>query len=341
MAYQQTVFATGVALNNLAAPTGTTTYEKVLVAPESNGTRLVLTDTVTNTRWVADGRLQYASGDNTVNRVSGQIDSASAYVGDILQFTINFGRPFDVRQLFPASASQTVSQWAYWQSFLSGDDRFWATRLGTAADQVQGLDGNDQFAGYGGVDSFDGGNGRDTAVYRGRAFDYTITPLGNNRFRVRDNVGQRDDTDTVSNVERLQFSDYVIALDTAGVAGQAFRIYKAAFNRTPDLSGLGYWINRMDSGMDLIDVSARFIDSAEFRTLYGNNLTNDMFLTRLYGNVLQRSPESSGYQWWLNQLQTNPQKTWQKVLADFSESAENQANVAQLIATGISYDPPG
>lgn len=341
MPYQETVFAAGVALNNVAVPAMTVSYEKVLVAPDSNATRLVLTDTVTNTRWVANGRFQYASGDNTLNRVSGQIDSASAYVGDSLQLTINFGRPFDARQLFPANASQVSAQFAYRQSFLSGDDRFVAARLGTAADQVQGLDGNDEFAGYGGVDSFDGGNGRDTAIFRGRAFDYTITPLGSNRFRVRDNVGQRDDTDTVSHVERLQFSDYVIALDTASTAGQAYRIYKAAFNRTPDLSGLGYWIDRMDSGMDLIDVSARFIDSAEFRNLYGNNPTNDVFLTRLYGNVLQRLPDNGGYQWWLNQLQTNPQKTWQKVLADFSESPENQVNVAQLIASGITYDPPG
>ena len=30
---------------------------------------------------------------------------------------------------------------------------------------------------------------------------------------------------------------------------------------------------------------------------------------------------------------------WEKVLADFSESVENQTNVAELIANGIVFDP--
>jgi hypothetical protein len=40
----------------------------------------------------------------------------------------------------------------------------------------------------------------------------------------------------------------------------------------------------------------------------------------------------------MDQLANNPEKTWQKVLADFSESSENQANVAGLIGNGITYD---
>jgi hypothetical protein len=38
-------------------------------------------------------------------------------------------------------------------------------------------------------------------------------------------------------------------------------------------------------------------------------------------------------------MQTNPIKTPYKVLADFSESPENQANVATQIAQGIAYLP--
>ncbi len=42
---------------------------------------------------------------------------------------------------------------------------------------------------------------------------------------------------------------------------------------------------------------------------------------------------------WIIRLENNPEKTWQKVLADFSESPENQSNVADLIANGIPFDP--
>ena len=150
-----------------------------------------------------------------------------------------------------------------------------------------------------------------------------------------------DGTVTLSNVERFSFSDTVIALDVDGTAGQAYRIYRAAFDRDPmidDTAGLGYWIAQMDAGMSMTEVAARFIDSTEFRSLYGATPTNGEFLTKVYNNVLDRDPDSDGYAWWTDQLANNPEKTWQKVLADFSESAENQANVAGLIGNGITYD---
>jgi V8-like Glu-specific endopeptidase len=140
-------------------------------------------------------------------------------------------------------------------------------------------------------------------------------------------------------VERLAFADdRAIAFDTAGDAGQSYRLYKAAFDRTPDLPGLGYWIAQMDAGMDLVEVGARFIDSAEFRSLYGSNVSDREFVTRLYLNVLDRMPDPAGNDWWVDQLGTGA-RTRAKVLADFAESPENQANVATLIANGIPYEP--
>jgi hypothetical protein len=93
----------------------------------------------------------------------------------------------------------------------------------------------------------------------------------------------------------------------------------------------------MDKGMNAVDVSARFIDSPEFRGLYGQNTSNADFLTKVYTNVLGRTPDQGGYNWWLNELNTNPTKTKAKVLADFAESSENQTGVASLIGNGIQY----
>lgn len=138
---------------------------------------------------------------------------------------------------------------------------------------------------------------------------------------------------------RIFLTDKAIGLDINGVSGQAYRVYKAAFNREPDHVGVGFWIAQMDAGMDMVEVAARFIDSAEFRGLYGNDPTDALYLTKLYQNVLGRDPESDGYDWWLNQLQTNPEKTRAKVLADFSESFENREGTAQLIGQGVAYDP--
>jgi hypothetical protein len=140
-------------------------------------------------------------------------------------------------------------------------------------------------------------------------------------------------------IDELPFGSDYISLDQDGFAGQAYRIYKAAFDRTPDTTGLGYWIAQMDKGMDVVEVAARFIDSPEFRQLYGSNVSDATFITNIYNNVLDRNPDDVGLAWWVNEMKMNPSKTWQKVLADFSESAENKANIASLIANGIAYDP--
>lgn len=148
------------------------------------------------------------------------------------------------------------------------------------------------------------------------------------------------EVDQLSGVERVKFSDKTIAFDLDGNAGQAYRIYKAAFGRNPiegDMAGLGYWVSRIDNGMDVVEVAARFIDSNEFGSLYGKNPSNADFLSKVYSNVLGRLPDQGGFSWWLDQLNTNPEKSRRKVLADFSESLENKQAVASLVGNGIPY----
>ncbi len=190
-------------------------------------------------------------------------------------------------------------------------------------------------------DAIDGGAGIDTFYANGRSNGFKVTKSSADSLSVIDLSGLGG-ADTLTNVERIRFDDRNIAYDISGSAGKAYRIYKAAFNRDPsqgDLEGLGYWIAQVDQGMELTEVSARFIDSKEFRTLYGSNPTNAEFLTKVYQNVLGRSPDQGGFDWWLNELNTNPQKTKAKVLADFAESAENQSALISLVANGIAYDP--
>ena len=224
------------------------------------------------------------------------------------------------------------------------------------ADYVNGYAGNDRMSGFGatptGLDIFFGGDGVDTAVFPGARSDYVVSVSNTIRnpavnkaeltgYKVTNKAKPDFGNADLHQVERLQFSNYSIALDSQGSAGQAFRIYRAAFDRKPDTIGLGYWIAQMDKGMGVVEVAARFIDSKEFRELYGANASSADFLTKVYSNVLDRNPDSVGLAWWVNEMTVNPAKTWQKVLADFSESAENQANVGSLIANGIDYTPWG
>ncbi len=130
-----------------------------------------------------------------------------------------------------------------------------------------------------------------------------------------------------------------VIIDANGHEAQAYRLYQAAFNRTPDLDGLVYWINALDSGVTLNHVASDFINSTEFTTLYGANTTNADFLTHVYQNVLHRAPDQSGYNWWLDALNSGAARDG--VLVGFSESAENRAQVelTGVVKDGFAYQP--
>jgi hypothetical protein len=187
-----------------------------------------------------------------------------------------------------------------------------------------------------GSETLQGGSGLDIALYNNKASNYTVTATIKNNlsvFSVKGNIGD-EGADTLTNIERIQFSDRTVALDINGIAGQAYRVYQAAFNRTPDNGGLKYWIGLMDGGYTLAGVASGFIASAEFKTLYGSNPTNELFVSKLYDNVLHRTPDISGYNYWVGLLNTKKIDNI-SALINFSESPENQAGVIGVIQNGI------
>lgn len=197
--------------------------------------------------------------------------------------------------------------------------------------------GNDRLQDRAGSEIIDGGAGTDYLAYNGARAGFTIEKSGSGYTVTHQASGSAD---IVGNVERLGFSDATIALDIDGVGGQAYRLYQAAFNRTPDSTGLGYWIGVMDGGAGLRSVSAGFADSAEFKAAYGAAPTSAQVIEKLYQNILHRPGEAAGVAYWLDILETG-KDTLAGVLASFSESAENQDGLASVIGNGFAYTPYG
>lgn len=140
------------------------------------------------------------------------------------------------------------------------------------------------------------------------------------------------------NVERVKFFDAQLYLDTgAGEnAGAGYRLYQAAFNRTPDNDGLKYWIGRLDAGSKLDAVADGFVFSAEFRSTYGSpeTVSNANYIDLLYTNTLGRGYDAGGFSYWVNKLDSG-QNDRGDLLAFFSESNENVTRVAAKIDDGI------
>jgi hypothetical protein len=200
------------------------------------------------------------------------------------------------------------------------------------------INGNNKFIAALADKTWDGGAGFDTAVFTGTAASHTIT-IGTTSSIVVDKTVNRDGIDTLTNIERLKFSDTNLALDIAPTqnAGSVYMLYKAAFNRAPDNGGMGYWLAQKDGGSNIVtDIAQGFVASKEFTDKYGTNPTNASYVDKLYQNVLGRAGESGGVTYWNQELDAG-RISKAAVLVQFATLAEGAANVASLIANGISY----
>ena len=137
-------------------------------------------------------------------------------------------------------------------------------------------------------------------------------------------------------VERIQFTDRTLALDIDGNAGQAYRLYKAAFDRIPDKQGLGFWIGQLDKGASIDSVSAGFVASQEFQTINGASPSNLQLVTSLYQHVLGRAPDQSGLGFWTAQMDSNKLDK-SHLLSSFAESNENKIALTGQVQNGIEY----
>jgi methionine-rich copper-binding protein CopC len=203
----------------------------------------------------------------------------------------------------------------------------------TVAPTSTPTNGNDLLQGGTGA-TIDGGSGLDTVVYPDYSSSYDIkrTPAG-----VTVASGNSSTTDTLVGIERLLFASDAYAFDIEGNAGQAYRLYQAAFHRTPDRSGLGYWIGQLDKGIGLRDVARSFVGSAEFASLYGATPGDADYVNLLYNNILHRSGEQAGIDYWTGALQHGVPR--EDLLMYFSESAENRDALAPVIGNGFFYTP--
>lgn len=200
---------------------------------------------------------------------------------------------------------------------------------GGGDDQVVGGAGNDSLSGGLGDDWIDGGDGIDVGFFTGFHTSYTIDREGTLLT-----VLGLEGTDSLVNVESLSFMDGTVRFDTDGNAGDVFRLYQAAFNRTPDTDGLSFWVNAADNGVDLADIGIAFIGSGEFASAFGENLSNAGLVDLLFQNVLGRAGDEGGIAFW-NGVLDDGALSQAGVLQAFSESGENVNLVAAAINDGI------
>jgi hypothetical protein len=295
---------------------------------ETNFNRISIADTTYRQTFLGDFPL---ASDSSLN---GKIASTSFSIKDALVYTIT-GLDHSASLLAPYVERKGDLRGLY-EPFLAGNDIIEGS---AGADGLMGFAGNDRIRGGAGDDWISGGAGFDFALYAGNRAAYGVTPRATG-FRGAHGGGV-EGRDSLEGIERLVFADTNVALDVGAgeTGGRAYRLYEAAFNRTPDAAGVGFWIGKLDAGVSVTAVAQGFIDSQEYRAAYGSAMTHRELVTRYYTNILDRAPEQAGLDFWVQKLDSGVARA--EVLAGISESPENINGSAAIIANGFAYTPYG
>lgn len=206
--------------------------------------------------------------------------------------------------------------------------------IGNSLDNtLNGHAGNDIITGGAGNDIIDGGAGIDTAIYTGAFSQYAITRMTNS-FSINAKSGT-DDTDTVSNLERLQFSDTKLALDLDGHAGQVSKVLGAIFGAESitNKSLVGIGLQQLDDGASYADLMQQALNAR-----LGAGFSDQVEIQLLYQNLLETEPNQDEINYWTGLMNSGhfTQASLATMAANLDLNIQN-INLIGLSQTGIEF----
>ncbi len=230
----------------------------------------------------------------------GFIGTKSLLITDAAQVTVNFGTLIENAK--GGSASDAISGNAAANRIygFAGNDVIMG---GAGNDMLDGGEGDDTFLGMSGWDAIYGGNGTDKLSLAQTSTSMHVTKLRGEVFIVNDASGTN--LTVCRNVEQIQFSDVAVSLSDS----MAFvspdttlsQIYVAAFRRAPESEGINYWTQEVATRG--IDEVAEIIFSLDIvKAIYPASMSASQFVTAIYTNVFDRSPDPEGLNYWTQQL---------------------------------------
>jgi Ca2+-binding RTX toxin-like protein len=203
------------------------------------------------------------------------------------------------------------------------------------ANEITGNDGDNVLAGKGGDDKIDGGAGIDTAAYTGTRGQYVVTKTAAG-FTVNGTQAQ-EGTDTLANVERLQFSDGKLALDLSGNAGEVAKILGAVFGKdsVSNQQYVGIGLHYTDTGMSYFDLMQLAINAA----LGANSGSHAEVVKLLYTNVIGVAPDAATLKSFTDLLDngTYTVASLGILAADISYNTDH-INLTGLAVSGLAYE---
>ncbi len=284
---------------------------------------------VYGTNPVATGNTTYTYSDAAGRLVENIVDDGGV---DTLDFSaVTAGVMLNLTPGAYSSVGKLASGANALANLTTSFDAMIENAIGTVAnDTMLGNAAHNRFTGGLGNDTIDGAAGIDTAVYSGAR--------GVNNVSVGDaglTVNGLDGTDTLTRVERLQFSDMKVAFDLDGFAGITAKILGAVFGResVANLQYVGIGLGLLDGGTSYFDLMQLAINAR-----LGANANAEAVVNLLYTNVVGVAPGSADLELYTGLINSGAYSaTTLGILA--ADTSLNIANVGLvgLAQTGLEY----
>lgn len=205
----------------------------------------------------------------------------------------------------------------------------------SASEHLEGGAGNDVITGNGGSDVIDGGAGVNTAVFSGPHTNFSISQTSTG-YMVSDASGVTG-TATITNIQRLQFSDSKIALDMGATqaGGETALILGAVFgpSSVQNKAFVGIGLGLLDGGMSFSDLTQLALNAAGVTT-------HAQEVNLLWTNLFGTAPTTDQAAPFVAMLDNGSLST-ASLGVTAADLAINQSNVNSVLvglhSTGVAY----
>ena len=270
--------------------------------------------------------IEYQGVFRTVWDASGRDTLDAGRVGHGVTLDLRAGGHSEIGQAVTAQAFKTDGT----STALSYNATFTLAE-GSSIENAVGSAFNDRITGNDGANRIDGGAGVDMVVYNAAHTRFSVARDGNTTA-VRDTTGATG-TDTLVNVERIQYNDGGFALDIDGNAGATAKLIGAVYGAAAvgNARLVGSTLAQLDSGLGRVEVAQRAID-AKLGAHAGSGAVIDMLFSTLAGRT-GTADEHAQLDGLVDQYGAAP------VTLAVSEFAINQQQVdlVGLAAHGLAY----
>jgi hypothetical protein len=156
-----------------------------------------------------------------------------------------------------------------------------------------GTNAGDLIIATNGKDSIDGGAGVDTVIWTSASSNYQLLPTATG-WQVSNKTGV-DSADTLVNVEKLQFPDRTVIIESkshtsyASLPAELYQFFITAFSAAPGVTYMDQLAEAYSYGLSVKEIVDIFTTKSQFTSVYAPTLSNQELATQLVNNIIKTS----------------------------------------------------